>query len=238
MRGLLWGYAHAGLHPAGRRHVNKAARPQETMHEANAPTGPPLTLTAAERDCWQRLEQAAAGHGPRPFRTPTLGTTNGAGGVALRTVVLRGADATARTLCCFTDRRAAKVAALSHHPHASWLFWDPDGGLQLRLSGSTTLHHHDALADQHWQRIPPARRKDYLGSVPPATPLPHPSDGLPPHLKGDHLTEANTAAGRDNFTVIVTQVDHVDWLLLARTGHRRAQFRYRDGQTDQRWVAP
>ncbi len=187
-------------------------------------TTPTLTLPGVESQAWTLL--ADGSRNPKDaFYTGTLGTLGNAG-PSLRTVVLRGADPQQRITVCYSDVRAGKVAELLENPAVSWLFWDDGRKVQLRLNGRATVHTGDALADEHWQGTSPSNRRSYLAGPAPGTAQPFPTSGLPEGLDARQPNEEESAAGRPHFAVIVTQVERLEWLWLARSGHRRAAFRY------------
>ncbi len=200
-------------------------------------TTPPLTLPDVERQAWTLL--ADGSQNPKDaFYTGTLGTL-GAAGPSLRTVVLRGVDPPQRNTVCYSDVRAGKVTELLDNPAVSWLFWDDGRKVQLRLTGRATVHTDDALADGHWQATRPSNRRSYLAGPAPGTAQPFPTSGLPDGLDTREPTDAESAAARPHFAVIVTQVEYVEWLWLARSGHRRAAFRYAGtGLADSTWLVP
>lgn len=200
-------------------------------------TTPTLFLPDVERQAWTLLVDGS--RNPRDaFYTGTLGTIS-PGGPSLRTVVLRGADPQLRTTVCYSDGRAAKVAELRVNPAVCWQFWDDGRKVQLRLTGQATVHTGDALADGHWQATSPSNRRSYLSGPAPGTAQPFPTSGLPEGLDTRQPTEAESAVGRPRFAVIVTQVERLEWLWLARGGHRRAAFRYAGTElVEATWLVP
>jgi len=196
-----------------------------------------LSLTEVERQAWTLLRDGS--RNPKDaFYTGTLGTIS-ADGVSLRTVVLREADPQRRTTVCYSDVRAGKVSQLREQPAVSWLFWDDGRKIQLRLQGRAALHTDDALADVHWQSTSPSNRRSYLARPAPGSVQPLPASGLPDGLDAREPNEAESTAGRVNFAVIVTQVHFVEWLWLARGGHRRAGFRYEaETLAEATWLVP
>lgn len=200
-------------------------------------TTPTLTLPGVESQAWTLL--ADGSRNPKDaFYTGTLGTLAHPG-PNLRTVVLRGADPQQRITVCYSDVRAGKVAELLENPAVSWLFWDDGRKVQLRLNGQATVHTGDALADGHWQGTSPSNRRSYLAGPAPGTAQPFPTSGLPEGLDAREPSEEESAAGRPHFAVIVTQVERLEWLWLARGGHRRAAFRYAGTErVEAAWIVP
>lgn len=61
----------------------------------------------------------------RPFRTPTLATTNPTGRPSLRTVVLRGFNPATRCITIHTDRRSPKIHEIRQTPQMALHVYDP-----------------------------------------------------------------------------------------------------------------
>ena len=163
-----------------------------------------------------------------PFHTPTLATTGLDGAPALRTVVLRAFDPAFRILRIHTDRRSAKAAELARDGRAMLHGYDPGAQVQLRLAGVATLHIDDATADAAWATSRESSRMCYAAEHPPGAPLP-----APPAAPQD------PEAGRPHFAAVTLRVDSLDWLLLARAGHRRARFAWdAAGILSATWIAP
>ena len=175
---------------------------------------------------WDRLVDGAA-RGRSPFHTPVLATL-GDGGPDARTVVLRAADAASRTVVCHTDQRSPKIGQLDTASKVAWVFYDREAKIQLRLWGTASLHHGDAIALARWQGSRPGSRLCYENPFGPGAQIIHPDEALPPG-GGD---------GYPNFTVLCSVVDCMDWLYLRAEGHRRARFSWRDDEWLGSWVAP
>lgn len=163
-----------------------------------------------------------------PFHTPCLGSVDAAGAPVLRTVVLRGFDPAARQLRIHTDLRSGKAAELRANPAVALHGYDPAAQVQLRLSGTATLHAEDAVADAAWAASRPFSRRCYAIAEAPGTPCAAPP-GAP----------ADDAAGRPNFAAVLIAFDRLDWLWLAASGHRRARFAWdADGTPAATWLVP
>ena len=199
-------------------------------------TDPQPTLHKVLDRAWRFLQAGVAEVG-HPFGWPVLGTI-GATGQNLRTVVLRRADKQRRELRCFTDVRAQKVADLQAAGEVRWLFYDPEGKLQLRLCGDSRIHVRDALAEQEWEAIPVASRLNYCTTEAPGTALQTPGSGLPENLMGDAPSMDDSEVGWINFAVIVSRIRSMDWLELHRCGHRRARFTWEAEQLTASWIVP
>ncbi len=185
---------------------------------------------------WSALERAA-NDPANPFRTPVLGTSN-LFECALRVVVLRGADGARRQLIAYSDVRAQKVHQLKLCEQAHWLFHDPAGRVQLRISAGTMIHQNDPIARQHWQALPLLNRRDYCANLPPGADIHAPGDAIAPELKLPTATKKELEVGYENFAVLVSTVDQIDWLQLGEEGHVRAVFNWTTAGWSGLWLVP
>jgi 3-hydroxyisobutyrate dehydrogenase len=169
------------------------------------------------------------GHGAirarHPFHTPAL-ATQGESGPDVRTVVLRAADMSKRSLICHTDLRSLKVQELRSNPAVSWLFYDRERKTQLRLKGNVNVHHDDELARKRWSKSSASSRQCYHAPRAPGS------------VTGSPAQETPLEAGFENFAVIECRVESIDWLYLQCEGHMRARFEWLDNQWDSHWIAP
>lgn len=182
------------------------------------------TLDSLPDSAWDTLAEGA-NRGRHPFHTVTLATM-GQGGAQARTVVLRSADPATRTLSCHTDLRSAKVEELRTDPRCTWLFYDREGKLQLRLSGEARVHVDNALTHERWAAGASRSRQCYRPLAPGA-----------PCVAGDLDVPAEAEPeGMAHFAVLTCVVDTFEWLYLRAAGHRRARFQWRDGAWAGTWI--
>lgn len=191
------------------------------------------TLPAALWRDWERAVETES----HPFRTPVLGTTN-LFECAMRVVVLRRADAAKRQLVSYSDARAQKVHQLKLCEQAHWLFYDPARRVQLRVSAGTMVHQSDRIAAEHWQQTPLAHRRNYCANQPPGTDIHAPGDAIAPELKSPKVTAQQLEAGFENFAVLVSTVDQIEFLQLADEGHIRAVFNWTAAKWSGLWLVP
>ena len=190
-----------------------------------------LDLQQIPSVCWQLLREGADS-ATSAMHTPGL-ATSGDHGPSLRTVVLRYCDEDQRTLACHSDVRAAKILEAKNDPRASWLFYDRERKLQLRLAGLLSIHSDDGFADSRWDQTTALGRACYNMERSPGQRLLQPS-GAP----GRPGSEREAQAARGHFAVLACRIDFMDWLLLSIHGHRRAQFRWMKGCWEATWVSP
>lgn len=185
---------------------------------------------------WQALENGSRDV-RHPFRTPVLGT-NGPAGCALRTVVLRQADAANRLLACHTDYRTEKIRDLQPDPKVQWLFYHPDEKVQIRAAGDATIHHGDATAREAWERTPLPSRINYCTTAIPGTMIDDPELALPASVRSGELTLRSSEGGWTNFAVIHSRIHGLEFLQLNPQGHRRAAFTWSGDRFVGSWLVP
>ncbi len=153
-------------------------------------------------------------------------------------MVLRDVDMVAGILRFHTDRRSPKALQTSADGPFSILHYDSVAKVQLRLQGTGRVETGGATADAAWAASVPSSRRAYLGATPSQS-SDAPTSGLDPDLENRVPSLAETAAGRDNFAIILVTLTHMDWLYLAHDGHRRAGF-IRQPQSDWQghWLTP
>lgn len=190
-------------------------------------------LSGALGEAFASLDRAVADE-RAPLRTPGLATRGADGAPRLRVVVLRAFDRGGPSLRVHTDRRSGKVGELAGDDRCSLLAYDPASWTQLRMEGRATLHAGDALAGEAWAASRASSLVAY--GVEPAPGSPIARGGAYAMPDGDAAIEA----GRANFCVIVVRVRRLEWLHLAREGHRRAAFEFgEDGSLRHAaWLVP
>ena len=190
-----------------------------------------LPLAELPAAAWKLLGDGVAS-ARAPFHTPSLATF-GDQGPEQRTVVLRIADASRRMLGCHTDARSPKIRQALANPRSSWLFYDRDRKLQLRLLGRLTVHTDDALADRRWADSRAMSRACYNTRLVPGTAVPE-----PPEAPAEIVRTVQDRAARAHFAVLSCEVSQLYWLCLDGRGHRRACLDWRDDRWVGAWAAP
>ncbi len=192
-------------------------------------------LDEVAEQCWQLLGRGGA-DSKDPFHSPTLITLGRDGFPAARTVILRKTIRPERVLLCHSDWRAQKIAQIQAHDQVLWHGWHPKHRIQLRLRGRATLHRDDALADQEWSRASDSSRLSYSATQPPSTEMNSLAQAQAKHSSYEALETVDTEPWRAHFCVIRSQIEAFDYLLLDRSGHRRAQFRWEQDHWQGSWV--
>lgn len=192
-----------------------------------------MTLLGAElpaaADIWALLDRGVVDR-RSPFRTPTVATVGADGVPAVRTVVLRAVERPSRSLVLHSDTRAGKVQHLSRETQLAWHFWHPRQRVQVRATGPAVVARSGPDVDTAWAALSVHQQRTYGACPGPGTALDVAGDGLP------DVGEAE--AGRAHFCVVTCRVQRLDVLELARAGHRRCVYTWRDGSWAGQWVVP
>jgi pyridoxine/pyridoxamine 5'-phosphate oxidase len=179
-----------------------------------------------------RLLQGGRETARDPLHTPVL-ATSGNFGPSQRTVVLRHVDPSLRILACHTDLRSLKVREACDNQPSSWLFYDRERKLQIRLAGLSSVHSDDHLAELRWSETNPHGKACYNSNHAPGQEVSAPLSAPAP-INGT----GTEALARARFAVLATRIEFLDWLVLSSKGHRRAQFVWKEGNWSGSWVAP
>lgn len=184
-------------------------------------------LTASLQEAFRLLADAVPNR-RSPFHTPTIASLDDAGGPSLRTVVLRGFDAEARSLRFHTDRRSDKARGIARDPRVMMHFYDAALHIQLRVAGRAVLHLEDALADAAWEGSRSSSRMCYAA--------PDASGAIVP---GPPAAPTDSEIGRPHFAAVIIGFHRLEWLWLAAAGHQRARFIWDEaGILTADWIAP
>ncbi len=199
---------------------------------------PPSSIEELLETSWQALRDgvADARHGWHQAAIASIGRD---GGPDVRTVVVRSADQAGRTVGFHTDLRSDKIERFRADPRVGLLFYDRELRIQLRASGTATVHDDDALADAAWGRSSLSSRRCYLAPMAPSSTIDAFSPNLPPDLLHRVPEAAVSEEGRANFSLVVCHLDVMEWLHLRHDGHVRARFAWdASGGCSATWLAP
>lgn len=180
---------------------------------------------------WSCLE-SGVGAQRSPFTMLQAATLGLDGMPRVRTIVLRQVSRADRVLSFHTDARSEKVAELRRDPRFSIVANDLDALVQIRTQGIASICEDEAQRRAVWASSRPHTLLLYRAPLPPGTPIASPEQA---HIDGT----ASSGDGYENFCLIHMTVTRIDWLELARTGHRRAVFDL-NGESgyEARWIAP
>lgn len=199
---------------------------------------PRATLSDQLADAWRRLE-AAVPNARDEWHLPTIASIGLDGRPEARTVVLRSADRGARTLTFHTDRRSPKIREIEVSGHLAWAFYDRASKTQLRVSGVTTVHANDEIAEAGWAKTTLSSRRCYLAPHAPSMPLESWHPNLPDGLHSSRPDAETSEGGREHFAVVRTRIDRLERLELHHDGHLRAAWVWDEsGEVAASWLAP
>ena len=171
------------------------------------------------------------------FRLPTVIVNKGEFSDG-RIVVLRGAFKDKRVLRFHTDLRSSKIDALKKNNNIYFLFYNKKRKIQVRAKGIATIHYQDEVTKEAWKKTQVISRKCYLASQAPGSVSDTPHPGYPKELEGKNPKIEDTEIGFDNFCVIESKIDEMEWLYLASQGHRRAKILISGSNIQTFWVTP
>ena len=182
-------------------------------------------LAATLKFAWQMIGRGVQGR-RSAFHTPVLATQS-ADGPQARVLVLRAADALVRTLTFHTDTRSAKLPELAKDSRVALTFYDAARKVQVRITGTATVHAGNALSHQRWTASRPSSLRCYLGARPGGISA-EPTSGLPPQVEGREPEPAELQVAEPHFAVLQVAVQRLEWLHLHTRGQRRAAFAWAD----------
>jgi pyridoxamine 5'-phosphate oxidase len=199
---------------------------------------PARTLEEQLAETWDQLARAVR-DGKHEWHLPVVSTVGLDGSPEARTVVLRGVDPVDRFLVFNTDRRSRKPNELRADGRMAWTFYERRDRVQLRVSGPTTIHADDEIADRAWQATALSSRRCYMAPHAPTSRLEAWDPNLPEGLSASSPDQAASELGRANFMTVRTRIDRLERLELHHDGHLRALWQWNDdGMVDLSWLAP
>ncbi|MBY4766123.1 pyridoxamine 5'-phosphate oxidase family protein [Burkholderia ambifaria] len=191
------------------------------------------SLTQTYDRLWSCLE-SGVGTQRSPFTMVQAATLGLDGAPKVRTIVLRQVSRADRLLAFHTDARSEKVAELRRDPRIAVVVNDLDALVQIRAEGVASICDDEAQRRAIWQSSRPHTLLLYRAPLRPGTSIESPEEAHVTPSPGD----ATTDDGYRNFCLVHVTVTRLDWLELARAGHRRAIFDLNDDGYEGRWIAP
>ncbi|UEP51715.1 pyridoxamine 5'-phosphate oxidase family protein [Burkholderia ambifaria] len=191
------------------------------------------SLTQTCDRLWSCLE-SGVGTQRSPFTMVQAATLGLDGAPKVRTIVLRQVSRADRLLAFHTDARSEKVEELRRDSRIAVVANDLDALVQIRAEGVASICDDEAQRRAIWQSSRPHTLLLYRAPLRPGTPIESPEEAHVTPSPGD----APTDDGYRNFCFVHVTVTRIDWLELARGGHRRAVFDLNDDGYEGRWIAP
>ena len=155
-----------------------------------------------------------------------------------RIVVLRGIEKKDKKLWFHTDIRSKKIKILKNSSRASFLFYDKEEKIQLRIYGNAKVNYKNDITKKSWKKTAHMSRQCYLGEKIPGTNSAIPTSGLPKNVDNFKYSMEESEIGYENFCVVETFITSIEWLYLAAKGHRRAQFILENDSVEKKWIIP
>lgn len=181
--------------------------------------GPLFEATEIADRAWSLLVRGADDPG-FAMHLLTLATVSAEGMPAARLMVNRGADRVSGRLWFHADAHSPKVAEVRARPCACVVGYDPESGVELRVTGSASVHTTGVLADRHWEQF--ANLAVWMIGSPGARPDgPYAADLRLP-ADAQRLTRGLTARSRARFAVIEVVAETIDWVQARSADSRRA----------------
>lgn len=194
------------------------------------------SLTEIYNDVWKLLRQGAE-KSKSDFHTCGLSTID-LKIPKLRTVVLRRVIEKEKSLIFHTDKRSNKVKEILENNNVSFLFYSKEDNIQIRLQGNAKVVLNEDLFEEQWNSTALMSKKCYLTNFSPGSIIEHPDNYTKEYLKFSDITINSAELVRDNFAVIQTRINSIDWLYLKYSGHLRAYFDIREEEIKAKWLVP
>ena len=186
-----------------------------------------VDLITIESNCWQMLSSAVSDR-KHPMRSMVVGSVSGSM-AQIRTIVLRKVDIEKRKIYFHTDIRSSKIEDIKLTGQLSWLAYDQTQRTQIRLCGATILHHGNDIAKTQWNLTQHHSRRNYLLPEGPGKNETEDFKIVKDKLSDFSYTLEESEAGFQNFVVVETSVEKLDWYYAHHTGNKRAGFNYENG---------
>ena len=187
-----------------------------------------------KKKIWSMLNNAVKDRSSQ-FRIPVFSCGNN-DNIESRIVVLRKSDENNNIVQFHSDIRSDKINILKKNSKASFLFYDKELKIQVRLKVEAIINHNNDVAKQSWDKTQHISRKCYLVDNGPGTISDEPTSGLKPELDNFDYTKEQSEEGYKNFAVIQCKIKTIEWLYLAAKGHRRARFDLENNKNN--WLVP
>lgn len=179
-------------------------------------------LEEIEKQIWQLLNDSVHSY-KAPFHHGIIATIN-EHFPEQRTVVLRNVILAKKALCFHTDIRSKKIDDLTKNNSVSWLFYNEELKLQLRIYAKAFIHHQDEFSENAWSKARLQSKLCYTTAAKSGNfiEIPELID-----LNRKDVSNELLSFARENFCVIETQAHALDFVFLNANGNKRGFFDYR-----------
>ena len=172
------------------------------------------------------------------FHTPVFCNIDNKNSIESRVVVLRQFDSPNMVLNFHTDFRSPKILGLQQNNNSLLVFYDHKLKIQLRIKTTSTINNQNKVTQEMWEQTKLFSRKCYLTEKAPSSSTNLPEDGIDESLGGREPTLEESERGYKNFTVVQNQIQQIDWLYLAASGHRRLKIILEKQIPSFQWIIP
>ena len=172
------------------------------------------------------------------FHTPVFCNVDNENSIESRVVVLRQFDSPNMVLNFHTDFRSPKILGLQQNNNSLLVFYDHKLKIQLRIKTTSTINNQNKVTQEMWEQTKLFSRKCYLTEKAPSSSTNLPEDGIDESLGGREPTLEESERGYKNFTVVQNQIQQIDWLYLAASGHRRLKIILEKKIPSFQWIIP
>ena len=172
------------------------------------------------------------------FHTPVFCNVDNENSIESRVVVLRQFDSPNMVLNFHTDFRSPKILGLQQNNNSLLVFYDHKLKIQLRIKTTSTINNQNKVTQEMWEQTKLFSRKCYLTEKAPSSSTNLPEDGIDESLGGREPTLEESERGYKNFTVVQNQIQQIDWLYLAASGHRRLKIILEKKIPSFHWLIP
>ena len=172
------------------------------------------------------------------FHTPVFCNVDNENSIESRVVVLRQFDSPNMVLNFHTDFRSPKILGLQQNNNSLLVFYDHKLKIQLRIKTTSTINNQNKVTQEMWEQTKLFSRKCYLTEKAPSSSTDLPEDGIDQSLGGREPTLEESERGYKNFTVVQNQIQQIDWLYLAASGHRRLKIILEKKIPSFQWIIP
>ena len=172
------------------------------------------------------------------FHTPVFSNIDNENSIESRVIVLRQFDSPNMVLNFHTDFRSPKVFSLQQNNNSLFVFYDHKLKIQLRIKTTSTINNQNKVTQEMWDQTKLFSRKCYLTEKAPSSSTNLPEDGIDQSLGGREPTLEESERGYKNFTVVQNQIQQIDWLYLAASGHRRLKIILKKQTPSFQWIIP
>ncbi|MEC8064077.1 MAG: pyridoxamine 5'-phosphate oxidase family protein [Pseudomonadota bacterium] len=151
------------------------------------------------------------------------------------TVVIRNCDSYARSISFHTDYRQNKSRYIEKNPYVCLLFYSKQEKIQIVCNGRAKLHKNDIVTETAWKNMQPISKTCYCQDLIPGQPHNEFSNGFSQERWREKSSPQILESGYENFSVITTTIDQIEWLYLSVEGNKRIQFNYENN--DKKWTS-